>query len=93
MLLETRELLELLMRPWVNLTRYHDVFGPASPWRRRVVPKARADAVSCPGATWIQFGIPNSVILLRMLQAVRTSLHCSSSFLALNRAPKRFLVR
>ena len=48
-------LANLVMRPWVNLTRYHGVFGPASPWRGRVVPKARADAVSRPGATWIRW--------------------------------------
>ena len=43
------------MRPWVNLTRYHGVFAPASPWRSRVVPKARPDAVSRAGGAWIRW--------------------------------------
>ncbi len=41
----------------------------------------------------IELGMPSSVILLRMLQAVRTSLRCASSFRALNRPPKHFLYR
>ena len=35
--------------------------------------------------------IPNPVILLRMLQAVRTSLRCASAFPALSRPPNRLL--
>ncbi len=48
-------LANLVMRPWVNLTRYHGVFAPASPWRSRVVPKARPDAVSRAGGAWIRW--------------------------------------
>jgi len=46
-------LASLVMRAWVNLTRYHGVFAPASPWRSRIVPKPPEAPISRKGASWI----------------------------------------
>ncbi|MFT4628413.1 MAG: hypothetical protein ACI8PZ_007108 [Myxococcota bacterium] len=50
-------LANLLMPSGVNLTRYHGVFGPASPLRSRVVPEPPPDPVSRPKARWIRWAV------------------------------------